>query len=247
MHPHRVIDHVRAHQARFEQHPYFAFITDRAIPFAARRATLEDMAFYVLFFGDLNRTLLRDDDSDDPLQQAINAHTREDETHWKWYLADLRNMGVDRTATRTALLTELFSPDTAEVRQLCYRLAALATTPSPADRHALIRGIEAAGEVGFRFFARISDEHRAASGRPLVFFGDRHLEVEGASHTLFAGEAADGPGLVGEHAAALIEAATDDIYPDVDRALAIIDETFAAFTAFVDHLDGRGRAGLEAA
>jgi hypothetical protein len=33
-------------------------------------------------FGDLNRHVLRVEPTDDPLLQAINAHTYEDDHHW---------------------------------------------------------------------------------------------------------------------------------------------------------------------
>lgn len=226
----RVTDHIEALQARFAEHPYFGFVSDPALSFAARRQTVEDMAFYILFFADLSRMLLRDDASDDPLQAQINAHTREDDSHWRWYLGDLQRLGADPVGSRCGFLEELFDPATAGVRRLCYRLTALVIDASAPDRHAVLRAVEATGNIGFGYFGRLAREHRARGGESLVFFGEAHREVENESE-----------------AHAELEHATDELYPDVDRAIALVDQTFAAFTGFVDHLYARGRAGLEAA
>ena len=63
------------------------------------------MAPFIMDFGDLNRFVLRDESSTDPLQLLVNAHTREDE-HRRLAAIVLDDAGRARAE---ALVDEVFA------------------------------------------------------------------------------------------------------------------------------------------
>ena len=88
-----------------------------------RLAFLPCMAPFILAFGDLNRYVLRDEPTGDPYQAMVNAHSREDDHHWPWYLEDFSKLGHDSPQAPSDTLRFHYSDSTAVKRRLALRLA----------------------------------------------------------------------------------------------------------------------------
>lgn len=60
-----------------------------------RLAFLPCIAPFILALGDLNRYVLRVEPTGDPYQAMVNAHSHEDDHHWRWFLGDFSKLGHD--------------------------------------------------------------------------------------------------------------------------------------------------------
>jgi hypothetical protein len=129
-----ILRHVTVCNQAYARLPFFQFLRDESLTPVERLAFVPCMAPFILDFGDLNRHVLRDPSSDDPLQGLVNAHTQEDDHHWPWYLDDLATLGYDEPQRRTDLLRDLYSDRLATNRLLAGRLAHLIVDATPAER-----------------------------------------------------------------------------------------------------------------
>ncbi|RMG08292.1 MAG: hypothetical protein D6728_14950 [Cyanobacteria bacterium J055] len=129
-------------------------------------------------FGELNKYVLRDETSDDPIQKIINKHTYEDDHHWLWYLEDLQNLGMNHSVSFTQSLRFLWSEETRAARQVIYELYRLTAKATPIQRLIVVEAVEATGNEFFEVMAPISYQHRSEIGSNMLFFGHVHLSVE---------------------------------------------------------------------
>lgn len=158
--------------------PFFDFLRDESIPPRQRLAFVPCMAPFILDFGDLNRFVMRDETSSDPLQQLVNVHTYEDDHHWPWYLEDLERLGYDDPRPTPDVLRDLYSDRTKVNRMLATKLAHLLYPATPAERLVIIEAIEETGHVLFELTAKLARQIEAAEGIELRYFGDFHLALE---------------------------------------------------------------------
>jgi len=209
---------------------FFEFLRDGSRSARDRLAFYPCMAHFILAFGDLNKYVMRDDGSVDPYQQIVNAHTREDDHHWPWYLEDLAKLGFDGTQSTGDILRFLFSDETKVNRMLSTRLAHLIYGATPIERLVIIEAIEETGNVLFNLTARLAREIEAESGLTLRYLGDFHLALE-TGHAM--GE--------GDHAQ-LLAIELDDA--GRQRCLALVDEVFALFREWISELHAFALAAL---
>jgi len=159
-----------------EKHPFFQFLRDDSIPAEERLAYAPYSAFFILTFADVNRFLLPDKASTDPLQQLVNRHAAEDAQHWVWYLADLESLGWSPQARFTDVLRFVWGDTGHHMREAGYFLAHSVIEASPMLKVALLEGMEAAGRVWLTATAPVS--RGLGSKHKLVYFADHHLERE---------------------------------------------------------------------
>ena len=105
----QVLQHILRHKREYAERPFFRFLRDDALTPRARLAFFPCMAPFIMAFGDLNRHVLRDEESDDPWQRILNAHSREDDHHWPWYLEDYAKLGFDTPAAPSVPATPSMS------------------------------------------------------------------------------------------------------------------------------------------
>jgi hypothetical protein len=202
--------------------PFFDHLRDDSIPAVERLSFFPCMAPFILSFGDLNRHVLRVEPTRDPYQRMINAHSREDDHHWPWYLEDYTKLGHDRERRHPSeTLRTLWSDATTENRLLSHRLAHLIWGATPAVRLAVIEAIEETGNVLFSLTSRLAGSVEMMTGTELRYCGDFHFQRE-SGHTMY-----------NDHAAlaeiALDPAAREDA---IDR----VEQVFAWFTAWTAEL-----------
>src|SRR6185295_19720174 len=143
-------------KSHYSRLPLFEFLRTDAVAPRDRLAFVPCMAPFILAFSDLNRFVLRDESSQDPHQQLVNEHTREDDHHWPWYLEDLGKLGFDRTTSVTHTLRASMKDDQRENRMLAARLAQVISGTTPVEKLVIVEAIEETGNVLFGLTTRIA-------------------------------------------------------------------------------------------
>jgi len=158
--------------------PLFEYLRAESIPPYDRLAFVPCMAPFILAFSDLNRFVLRVENSTDPIQLLINEHTHEDDHHWPWYLEDFTRLGFDRTASITQTLRSYMKDGARENRTLGMRLAQLLYDTTPTEKLVIVEAIEETGNVLFGLTAKIASRIQADGGPELKYLGQFHFSRE---------------------------------------------------------------------
>jgi len=171
----RELAQARRHYSRL---PLFEFLRTESIAPRDRLAFYPCMAPFILAFSDLNRFVLRVENSQDPHQLLINEHTHEDDHHWPWYLEDFTKLGFDRTASVTHTLRSYMKDGSRQNRMLGPRLAQLLYDTTPIERLVIVEAIEETGNVLFGLTAKIAARIQAEGGPELRYLGQFHFARE---------------------------------------------------------------------
>ena len=158
--------------------PLFEFLRAESIPPRDRLAFFPCMAPFILAFSDLNRFVLRNEESTDPHQLLINEHTYEDDHHWPWYLEDFTKLGFDRPASVTHTLRSYMKDDASQNRVLASRLAQLIHGAKPTEKLVIVEAIEETGNVLFGLTSKIAARIHADGGPELRYLGQFHFSRE---------------------------------------------------------------------
>lgn len=227
-----VLQHILRHKREYARLPFFEHLRDDSLGARERLSFFPAMAPFIMAFGDFNRYVLRDEASDDPHQQMINAHSREDDHHWPWYLEDFAKLGFDReSAPPSHVIEGLWSEGLACNRMLSHRLAHLVWSSSPTVRLAVVEAIEETGNVLFTCTARLASRVQAELGVELRYLGEHHFALE------------SGHAMSNEHAVL----AAIDMTPAARReAMARVDEVFRLFEDWSGELLAYARHGAPA-
>jgi hypothetical protein len=224
----RILQHIEQRKAELARSPFMAFVEDASLEPRQRLGFAPGIAPFVMGFADLNKYVLRDEASEEPLQRFINTYTREDEDHWRLFLEDLRTLGLDLPMGFTGALEQLWGEHSKRARQLVYGLVALVSAESPVMRLVIVESVEGAASVGFSRFTQVAREHEARTGKRLLYFGETHAELE------------NGHELGTENARAKLAAL--ELTPEqVERARGLVDRTFALFHAMGEELLAHAR------
>jgi len=171
----RELAQARRHYSRL---PLFEFLRCESITPRDRLAFFPCMAPFILAFSDLNRFVLRVENSKDPHQLLINEHTCEDDHHWPWYLEDFTKLGFDRTASVTQTLRTYMKDGTEQNRMLAPRLAQLLYDTTPREKLVIVESIEETGNVLFGLTAKLAARIKAEGGPELRYLGQFHFSRE---------------------------------------------------------------------
>ncbi|MBV1860899.1 MAG: hypothetical protein KUG77_20960 [Nannocystaceae bacterium] len=176
-----ILDVIERRRNAFAQHPFIRFLRDDAIPAADRLAYAPYGTHFVLTFGEFNRDFLHEDAPDSPQQEMINRHAEEDQTHFAWFLHDLKILGFDAQYSFTDVLRFLWSDEGKHARELGHYVVAAARGASPAMRLVLIEALEAQGNVWLSATAHAAQQH--PEREQLIYFSQHHLDRE-TGHTI---------------------------------------------------------------
>jgi len=134
-------------------------------------------------FGELNRLVFRDDASTDPIQLIINQHSREDDSHWIWFLEDLAKLEWDTVLNLTDALKFLWSDATQSSRHMVYELYRLTYKASPIQKLVVIEAVESTADIFLSATAQVARELQAITNREYRYFGNLHFAID-SSHSL---------------------------------------------------------------
>ncbi|XP_037037490.1 uncharacterized protein LOC119075203 [Bradysia coprophila] len=164
----------------------FKFLNDETLTATERLSRVAPcFTFFVLGFHDLQNLVLKYPAAEaemDRVKKAINAHCTEDATHWPWFLADLKTLGLDREATFTSSVKYLWSKATQMQRWSCYQFAILAGRASdPILRYVFLLSLEVNGRALFSKFLELAEKSEDETGKELLYFGRTHFARESGS------------------------------------------------------------------
>ncbi|AKF04130.1 hypothetical protein [Sandaracinus amylolyticus] len=203
--------------------PLFELLADTRIPARTRLSFAPHVAHFVMSFADLYSHVLSEYPPRDKYQELVNAHAREDETHWTWFLKDLEKLGESPRVPYTDSLRFVWSEQTLKTRMLSYHMCKLGLGASSLQKLVLVQAIEGAGAVTVGRVSAVGREVAAESGIKLVYLGPHHSDTEG-EHTL-----------EDDAVRSMIEAIELD---DATAAqlVAMVDETYRHFRGFIDEM-----------
>jgi hypothetical protein len=173
-----VLSSIEKKKQEFAKSELFEFMRDRSIDPRQRLAFAPCFAPFVMSFSELNKSVFRQEPTNDPLQIIINNHTYEDDRHWLWFLQDLETLGVNNHLKFSDTLTFLWNEETKASRWTTYQIFRYAFGASPIAKLAIIEAIEATGNVFFSTTALIARELQATVQKEFIYFGDFHLALE---------------------------------------------------------------------
>jgi hypothetical protein len=219
----QLLEHVSQKADEFAGEPLFRYLRDSRVDAAERLAFVPAAAHFVMTFGDLYRFFLPVAAPADRFEELANVHLAEDSTHWKWFLADLANAGMDPTLRFTDALRFIWSDETMNTRRLSYEICRLTGRQSSIHTLAVVLALEAAGRVTLEALSLVGVELEARSAQRLVYFGPHHVDTE-RRHTL-----EDGAVIRSLEAVVLDATARSSVLDTVDAA-------FRHFSGFADDL-----------
>jgi hypothetical protein len=218
-----VIERLNEKTREFARAPLFDYLNDRSIEPRKRLSFAPSVAHFVMSFADLYAFVLQAPAKGDVYQELVNAHAREDENHWRWFLDDLEKLGFDERVTFSDALRFLWSDSTVNTRALTYKMCRLGYGASSLEKLVLVHVIEAAGKVTVEHVAAVGAEYSKQSGKRLVYMGQHHFATE-SDHTLEDAEVHRGIAAIDVPVA---------LRPNL---LAIVDQGFEAFAAFASDM-----------
>lgn len=228
----QVFEYIDAQLRSFSKKPLFVFLRDANVDPAQRLKFVPYAAHFVMSFADLYHFFLTEPSPGDRYQELVNVHLSEEGTHWKWFLSDLTNLGLDPTLRFTDAVRFLWGDATVKTRALAYEMCKLSAGLTSLEKLVMVMAIEATGRAALEAAVPAGCEAEAASGRHLVYFGSHHLETE-RKHTLEE-----------DH---VHSALADEVLSEPVRAglFSIVDRVFGHFGGFVDEALEAARDGNE--
>jgi hypothetical protein len=186
-----VLDCIEQKKRELAQTPFLRFIEDASIDPRKRFAFVPCLAPFVMGFKDLTLNILRDDNSQHPVQQMINTHGGEEAHHFRMYLKDLRTLSLAPAMDMTDLLRMLWGDHCQQTRRVVYELTSLALCHTdPLIRLAFMEAIEGTADVSFDRFSLAAVEFEKQTGQRLHYFGMTHMHME-ENHSINTDSAQD--------------------------------------------------------
>ena len=176
----------------FASLPLFRYIQNRSLHPRQRLAFAPCMSHFIMSFSDFNKYVFRVEEASlsTKIQQMINEHTKEDESHSPWFLVDLETLSLNPNWSFAKTLDFLWGEETKITRQITYQIAGLTFQADPVIKLIAIEALEAMGNVFFSVSSRVSFELQTITKKEYVYFGESHLEVE-TGHTMGTSEEED--------------------------------------------------------
>jgi hypothetical protein len=162
----------------FAKSGLFEFMRDKSIDPRQRLAFAPCIAHFAMSFGELNKYVLREEPTNDPLQEIVNNHTYEDDHHWLWFLEDLETLGINESLKFSDALKFIWNEQTKASRFVTYQMFRYAYEASPIAKLVIVEVIEATGSVVLSATTSVAEELRPIAKKELVYFGCSHLAVE---------------------------------------------------------------------
>lgn len=197
--------------AKFENNPLHHVLKGNA-PTNEKLKFIPDMLFFVMGFKDL-MNLVRYETPQNELERDVNAHSDNDDYHWKWYLQDLAFLDEQfKNENSIDLICNVWDNVSFEGRNSVYVFARyMQEYQHPAARMLMVEVLE----IGFGIFLSYLHPVLKESGLydKLDYFGKKHQDVEESHDT----------GTSDDEISGLIEQLPENIKEDM---LIIINQLF---------------------
>ncbi len=176
----------------FANLPLFNYMQNRSLHPRQRLAFAPCMSHFIMSFSDFNKYVFRvaEGNSNTKIQEMINEHTKEDESHSPWFLIDLEILSLNPNWSFAKTLDFIWGEETKITRLITYQIVGLTLQAEPIIKLIAIEALEAMGNVFFSVSSKVSSELQTITRRKYVYFGYSHLEVE-TGHAMGTSEAED--------------------------------------------------------
>lgn len=162
----------------YSQLPFFEFLRDETISPLKRLAFAPCAASFIMSFADLNKYILRQEPTEDIIQEILNQHTYEDDFHWQWFLEDMQKLGFNCALNLNNSLEFLWGQETKTSRLLTYELYQCIAQAEPIEKLIILKAIEATANVCLSLTQSIVDELQVINSQEYKYFGNHHLSLE---------------------------------------------------------------------
>ncbi|VAW73152.1 hypothetical protein MNBD_GAMMA13-480 [hydrothermal vent metagenome] len=178
-----ILDYRDVKQNELRAHTFFKWMNSEGPPLNDKFQFMPIMIIFVMNFRDMNKWVIRFDDSDNELKAVINSSTTEDETHSRLFLEDWRKFHFDDHLDwkPSDVLWWLFlADDTEPFRRFGVDFMRLCVDDNndPLMRFAHSEAGEACGHVFFENIAPLAEKLSIQNGLNYRYFGMHHLELE---------------------------------------------------------------------
>lgn len=219
----RILNLIAEKTVLHSQLPFYQFLRDTSISPQDRMAFAPCFTFFVMNFSELNRHVLRQEPTTDPIQAMINEHTYEDEAHWIWFLEDLQKLGYEGNMTFTEAARFLWSDETMVQRRVVRWMFQEGTLAKPIHRLVLVEAIENIAGIFLPTTKLVTDQFQSPEPRSCRYFGSLH-SLSDAGHEMHSKEMEDFIGNM---------VLTDEEYVEAVR---LVEDTFDIFADLVSDL-----------
>ncbi len=179
-----VLELIEQKKQEFRNLQFFEFLQDNSIDPRQRLVWIPCFAHVAMSLAELNKCVLRQEPTDNPVQKIINKHTYEDDSHWIWFLEDIEKLGFNNRLHFIDSITFFWGEPIQKTRKLSYQLFSLCNKfNDPILRLIIIEAIEATSNIGLPFTAIVAQELEKITGKHYLFLNYNHLTVE-SSHTI---------------------------------------------------------------
>lgn len=218
-----VLQLIHHKQQEFAQLPLFKFLDDNQVNPRQKLSFAPYFAFFVMNYAELNKHILREEPTTDAIQALINDHTYEEETHWIWFLEDLKQLELDNALCLTEAIQFLWGDETTTQRQIIYKIFRLAFHATPLEKLVLTEAIEATADIFLAATRSAAHELRAITNKKYRYFGDIHV-IADSSHAMHS-----------QDINAFIESIqlTDQVQADLLR---LVEQVYDIFAQLMDDL-----------
>lgn len=182
-----VLELIEQRKKQFAKLPFFEYLLDKSIDPRQRLIWVPCFTHVTMSLAELNKYVLRQEPSDNPLQNIINKHTYEEDYHWVWFLGDIEKLGFNNRLSFVDATKFFWSESTQKTRQLSYQLFSLCNTfKDPILRLIIIEAIEGTSNVGLPLIAIVANELEKITGKNYLYLNNNHVEAEN-THEIISG------------------------------------------------------------
>jgi uncharacterized protein (DUF427 family) len=219
----RILNLIAEKTILHSQLPFYQFLRNTSISPQGRMAFAPCFTFFVMNFSELNRHVLREEPTADPIQALINEHTYEDEAHWIWFLEDLQKLGYEGNLPFTEAMRFLWSDETMVQRRVVRWMFKEATLAKPIHRLVLVEAIEHIAGIFLPTTKLVTEQFQTSELQTCRYFGSLH-SLSDSGHEMHSKEMEDFIGNM---------PLTDGEYTEAVR---LVEETFDVFADLVSDL-----------
>jgi hypothetical protein len=219
----RILNLIAEKTVLHSQLPFYQFLRNTSIPPQDRMAFAPCFTFFVMNFSELNRHVLREEPTTDPIQALINEHSYEDEAHWIWFLEDLQKLGYEGNMTFAEAAKFLWSDDTMVQRRVVRWMFKEGTLAKPIHRLVLVEAIENIAGIFLPTTKLVTEQFKTFEPQTCRYFGSLH-SLSDAGHEMHSAEMEDFIANM---------PMTDEEYVEAVR---LVEETFDIFADLVSDL-----------
>ncbi|WP_414549317.1 hypothetical protein [Anabaena sp. CCY 0017] len=182
-----VLTLIEKKKQEFRHTPFIQFLQDKSIEPRQRLAFAPCFAPFVMGFGELNKSVWRDETSNDPIQAIINQHTYEDDGHWIWFLEDIQKLDFNISLNFNDALSFLWSDETQVARHTIYQLYQYTHQARPIHKLVVMETIEAIADIFLSTTEQVTQELKTSTSKEYRYFGIYHFLID-SGHTMHSSE-----------------------------------------------------------